>query len=879
MVVCAGTRLGPYEILAPIGAGGMGEVWKARDTRLDRIVAVKVSADQFTERFEREARAVAKLNHPHICTLHDVGPNYLVMEYIEGQTLKGPLPLDQALRYGAQICDALDAAHRKDIVHRDLKPANILVTKSGIKLLDFGLAKMNHVRVADGNTETIALTEAHTILGTLQYMAPEQLEGKDADSRSDIFAFGAVLYEMLTGKRAFEGKSQVGVIAAIMEHDPPSVGGIAPAALDRVLRRCLAKDADERWQSARDLKAELEWIGESVLSPVGAPALSRRRQPVQWIAAAALLAAIVLYFAVRPRPAPAAGEVTRFAIYPPEKTTFSAARNITVPTPQFDMSPDGRAMVFVASATDGKLALWLRPLTDPAAHPIPGTENAEYPFWSPDSRWIGFFSDGKLKKVLAAGGPVQVISEGFADFRGGSWGAANTILLATALSHLYGISSSSGAVAAVTRLDASNREAAHRWPQFLPDGQHFLFRVISAVPANGGVYAGSLDGKTRKFLIRSDLSNSASYAPPGYVLFLDGDTLMAQKFDAEHLELRDQPLPVAEHVGRSSAGKIAVSASGTGVLAYAGAILRLGRLTWFDRNGNRLDSVGPEGDYTDFRLSPDEKRIAISLVDPKTSNPDVWLVDRERGSTSRFTFGQALNASAVWSPDGAWIAFRTNPTGLTELYRKSAAGGGNEEPVLSGEAERSAQIASARLAPSDWSPDGRDILFAAPGAGSGYDLWLWSLTGEKKLKRFLGSPYDKIHGNFSPDGKLVAYSSNESGRFEVHVQTFPRSDRQWQVSTGGGSEPRWRRDGREIYYLSEDRKLMAVAVGAGPLGNTSFGVPKPLFQTRAPAGVYALRTNYVPSGDGKRFLVNTQNDPAPTPITVVLNWTSGLKRN
>jgi Tol biopolymer transport system component len=872
MALSTGDKLGPYEILAPIGAGGMGEVYKARDTRLGRIVAIKVSPAQFSERFERETRAIAALNHPHICTLHDVGPNYLVMEYIEGQTLKGPLPLPLALKHAAQICDALGAAHKQGIVHRDLKPANILVTKAGVKLLDFGLAKMKQSCAIAGNTETIALTHANTILGTLQYMAPEQLEGKDADGRSDIFAFGAVLYEMLTGRRAFEGKSQASLIAAILERDPPSIADVAPPALDRLLQRCVAKDPERRWESASDLKAELEWIAEG-----GAPAAPSTATPTIWRVHAIWIAAItaLIALAVWYRPAPPAAEVVRFQIYPPERATFSGARAITVPTPQFDLSPDGRAIVFAASMPGAKPTLWLRLLREVSAHPIPGTESGDLPCWSPDSRWIAFFSEGKLKKIDIGGGPVRVVAENIADPRGLSWGPDNTILYSSGASVLYRVPSSGGTPAPVTRLEAALGEGSHRWPHFLPDGHHFLFSVHTSQTGQRGVYASSMGSQDRKFLVPYSLYGSAIYAPPGYLLFVEGDTLMAQRFDPERLELHEQPFSVAETVGRNSAGHMAASASRTGALAFADGLYKVGRLTWFDRAGNRIESLpGPEGDYTDFRLSPDEKRAAVSLVDPKVGVPSVWLIDLARGSMSRFTSGTFLTGGPVWSPDGTRILFRSNRRGLVEFWQKSAAGGGEEELTLSADAERSAGVGFTTNMPSDWSSDGLNLLCELSGSGSGSDIWILPLTGEKKLLKFFGTQYDEIQANFSPVGKLVAYSSNESGRFEVYVQTFPRSDRQWQVSTNGGSEPRWRRDGKEIYYLSGDRKLMAVTVGPGP----SFGVPKPLFQTGAPAEVSTFHTNYVPSGDGRRFLVNTQIEQPPTPITVELNWMAGLKK-
>jgi len=871
MRLSMGEKLGPYEILAPIGAGGMGEVWKARDSRLDRLVAIKVGAAHFSERFEREARAIAQLNHPHICQLHDVGPDYLVMELVEGVPLAGPMPFPRAIHYAEQILDALDAAHRKGIIHRDLKPANILVTRQGIKLLDFGLAKQLSTPEAADATRTIALTKVNTILGTLHYMSPEQLEAKEADARSDLFAFGAVLYEMLTGKRAFAGTSQASVVAAILERDPPSVGDVAPAAIDRVLCRCLAKDPEARWQSASDVKGVLEWIAQDIAT-VETQKKSPRWERTGWIALAGSLLMMALWFAARSGRGPDAGSPVRFAIYPPEKSVFSGSVIATVPVPQFALSPDGGALVFAASTAGAKPMLWVRTMDGVAPHPLAGTENAQNPFWSPDGRWVGFFVSGKLEKIPVGGGAVQVVTEGLADNFGGSWGADDTILFTTGINPIFSVSSAGGTVTPVTSLDKSTQEQTHRWPQFLPDGRHFLF-LVQRVPAEqSGVYAGSVDGKPPKLLIRSNAN--AVYARPGYLLWVDGDALLGQAFDAERLRLNGQPFTVAEQVGRSTAFQIAASASRTGTLAYSGAILRLGNLTWFDHNGIPLGSAGPEGDSVDFRISPDDKRVAVSVADRKAGHPDIWLTDLARGNRTQFTFGPGINASVVWSPDGTRLLYRKVWGGLIEFYEKSAAGGGDESAVLKWETYRAAGIPAINLVPSDWSPDGRNLIYSVPTL-SGFHLWVMPLAGDRKPVQYLASPSDQLHANFSPGGHLVAYSSNESGRFEVYVQTFPLSDRKWQVSTNGGYEPRWRADGREIYYLSEDRKLMAAAVGTGP----SFDAPKPLFQTRIDTVVHANRTHYVPSRDGRRFLINTQvGEPAPVPIIIALNWTVGLKK-
>jgi eukaryotic-like serine/threonine-protein kinase len=897
MSLTSGARLGPYEVISAAGAGGMGEVYRARDTRLDRTVAIKILPAHLSDnpeakqRFDREARAISSLNHPNICTLFDVGHqdgmDYLVMEFLEGETLasrlaKGPLPPEQVLKYGIEICEGLEKAHKTGVIHRDLKPGNIMLTKTGAKLMDFGLAKAVAAGPSPDSSMTMTmsgpsadqpLTARGTLVGTFQYMSPEQVEGNEADQRSDIFALGAVLYEMATGKRAFDGRTTTSVMAAILERDPPPISAVQsvfPRGLDRVVKTCLEKDPDKRWQSVRDLRINLGWIEEGE-GPVTPSAVQHKpwRERAAWVLACALLSGLTFFAASHYRASPAS-ETARFSVYPPEKAVFSGPPNITVPVPQFALSPDGRDLVFVANSSGGDPVIWLRSIDQVTAHPLPGTERAQIPFWSPDSRWIGFFAEGKLKKIPVAGGPVQVLAD-VADAFGGAWGADDSIIFGKLSSSIFRVSSGGGIVTAITKVDTIMK--AHRWPQFLPDGRHFLFHVQSGDGEHRGIYVGSLDGGIQKFLLHTE--SSAVYASPGYLLHVDGDTLLGQAFDAARLEVRGEPFTVAEHVGRSTGFSIGASTSGTGMLAYAAAILHRGRLTWFDRAGNALDSVGVEGDYSDFRLSPNGQMLAVSLVDPKAWNPDVWLIDLVRGGPSRFTVGSALNAAPVWSPDGARIVFRTNRNGQTELYAKSAGGGGNEEVVLTNETQHAAGIDSPNLVCSDWSPDGRYIIGSVPQQTTGDDLWLIPLGGDKKPFKFLGPPSDQLHANFSPDGRFVAYSSNESGRFQVYVQTFPLSDRKWQVSTDGGYEPRWRGDGREIYYLSEDRKLMAVAVGAGP----SFAVPKILFQTRVPEGVTSRRTHYVPSRDGQRFLINTQsNDALPNPITVVFNWQAELKK-
>jgi Tol biopolymer transport system component len=856
----------------------MGEVYSATDTRLHRTVAVKISSEKFGERFEREARAVAALNHPNICQIYDVGPNYLVMEYIDGLPLKGPLPLDQALKYTAQICDALDAAHAKCIVHRDLKPANILVTRGGVKLLDFGLAKVEHAVAAGADTMSMALTSKGQILGTLHYMSPEQLQGRDAGARSDIFAAGLVLYEMLTGKRAFDGDSPASVIAAILERPAPSIADVAPAALDRILRRCLAKDPADRWHSASDLKAALELVAEAeiVAEPVAETGSSPWLLRAGWFAAAALLIALVAFFVLR-GPQPSSGELVRFAVYPPANGFFSPSVNSTVAIPQFAVSPDGRSLVFAAAVAGGTRMLWLRPLDDIVAQPLSGTNGAALPFWSPDGRWIGFFADGGVKKIPAEGGHVQAVASAVEDPRGGTW-VGETILFGNGNDAIRSVPATGGPVSRVTTLDVARGEAAHRWPQILPDGVHFLY-VLRAHTPDRGIYAGSADGKSKKLL---PVDSSGIYASPGYLLWVEGNTLLAQAFDANRLELSGESFPLSETAGRSTTSQSAVSVSSSGrTLAYAGPIMNRGRLTWYDRSGKALGSITPDGDYTDFRLSPDNTRLAAAMVDPKSSNPAIWLTDLSRGGTSRFTLGPDFNAAPVWSPDGSRLIFRSTRNGGIEFYQKSASLGGNEEPVLTTDAARAVGGSSASAMLTDWSFDGRFLIYDTPGLSGSQLSQLWvvenpGMSGvNAKPAKFLSSANALMHANFSPDGRLVAYTSNETGTYQVYCQTFPLSNRKWPVSTNGGYEPRWSEDSHEIYYLSEGRELMAVTVGPGP----SFGVPKVLFRTQVSRDVIDTRTHYVPARDGQRFLINTQiDDPAPNPITVVLNWTAGLKR-
>jgi len=878
-----GRTLHHYHIVDKIGEGGMGEVYKARDTRLDRTVALKILPRHLTDnaelrqRFEREARAIASLSHPHICVLYDVGQNegidFLVMEYLEGETLaerlaRGPLPLDQVLRYAKEMADALDKAHRHGVVHRDLKPGNVILTKAGVKLLDFGLAKLRPAASAGekglsaGLTPQQPLTRTGDIFGTPQYMAPEQLEGKEADARTDLFALGAVVYEMATGRKAFEGKSPASLIAAILEHDPLPMSTLqreAPRGLDRILRSCLKKDPDERWQTARDLSLELEWLAEEAPA---APAVARRaRGRFAWSLAAVLLVGLVASLPswIRARHSETVSAV-RFSVSPPEGAIFTSTETAGV-TPQIAVSPDGRYLVFVASAGDGRPVLWVRPLGSLDAQPLPGTDDASFPFWSPDSRFIGFFVPGKLKKVEASGGLPQPVAD-VPTGRGGTWNRDGIILFATNISGgLYRVQDSGGPIAAVTTLDAARQETAHRWPQFLPDGRHFLYFVRAGSDVQG-VYVGSLDSPEKTRLLGGNVRGAAAAA--GYLLSVHDGSLMAQRFSARDRQLSGEPILLAEGVASGSpTGLAALSASETGVFAYASGITPNRELVWFDRGGRSLGVVGERGEYSNPSLSPDEKTLAVQRIAGQTRTPDIWLLDLVRGVRTRFTFDTAPDRGPVWSPDGGRIAFASSRAGPWDLYQKASSGAGSDELLSSSGEDKF---------PTDWSPDGRFIVYHTPGK-TGWDLWVSPVSGDGRPTAFLQTEFTEVLGAVSPDGRWMAYTSDESGAFEVYVRPFPVTGGKWQVSTHGGSEPKWRPDGREIYYIAPDKSLMAVAISTGP--GFESGVPKALFEARVPGVTLPFPRTYVVAERGQRFLLNTIVERATSsPITVVLNWTA-----
>jgi serine/threonine protein kinase/Tol biopolymer transport system component len=889
MTLPAGSRLGPYEILAPVGTGGMGEVYKARDTRLDRTVAVKVLPASlsenaaFRQRFEREARAISKLSHPHICTIHDVGNEagveYLVMEFLEGETLaeriaKGPLPLDQVLRYGIQISDALEKAHRQGVVHRDLKPANAMLTKTGIKLVDFGLAKMDVPAIGSvvsslsvvPTQADMGLTAQGTILGTFHYMSPEQLEGGEADGRTDIFSLGLLLYEMATGKKAFTGKSPASLMAAILHKEPEPISSsqpMTPPALDRIVRTCLAKDPDDRFQTAHDVRLQLQWILEGG-SGVGLPALvaakRKSREKLAWalvpVAALAAVAATVLVIRMSSEPP----RVVRSSILPPEKSSFAFEFG------PMALSPDGTRMAFVATSS-GNNMLWVRPLSGASAQPLAGTEGASNPFWSPDSRYLGFFANRKLKKIEASGGPAQTLADAPLG-RGGSWNREGVILFApNSRAVVQRVSASGGEVSPVTKLDAGASEISHRWPVFLPDGRWFLYLAQNSLQGGekNAIYAASLDGGERKFLFNAD--SNVVYAPPGYLLFHRESTLFARPFDFKSLRFTEEAFPVAEGVQYfATFAQAAFAASGQGQLAYqTGVSGAETQLTWLDRAGKPTGTVGAPGRLTTPRLSSDGRRVAIRILDAQSVG-DIWIYDLERDTRTRFTFDPSDEFGPLWSRDDSRVLFSTARKSPGDIYQRDSAGTAKEEPLLS---------SNGFKMPLDWSPDGRVLLLQAddPRMPTQMDLWTYS-TADGKATPFLQSASNETQGRFSPDGRWIAYVSNDSGKEEVYVVPFPGPGGEWQISTAGGRAPIWTRGGREIVYQAPGDEIMAVEVRTSPTFQA--GIPKILFKThlRPPPGA-----QFDVTPDGERFLVNLEpGDQVSDPITLVQNWAADRNR-
>ena len=861
----------------------MGEVYRAKDTRLDRTVAIKILSSHLSkssdlrQRFEREARAISSLSHAHICGLYDVGSQdgteFLVMEFLEGETLahrlnKGPLSTEQMLRYAIQIADALDKAHRQGIIHRDLKPGNIMVTKSGVKLLDFGLAKLRPAGLSPElssvsvlPTEAREITNEGTILGTIQYMSPEQLEGKEADARADIFSFGSVLYEMATGKRAFTGSSQASLMSAILKDEPQPISRVqplAPPALDRVVKTCLAKDPDERWQNAHDLMKELIWIGESNQANGKWAVKPLRRVIFPWLFAVFFaLTTVSIWFAHAYRDISPQRQM-RLSISPPPDNELVEAPVI---------SPDGLRILFPAADKNGKVYLWLRSMDASAAQKLPGTEAATYPFWSADSRFIGFFANSKLMKLDLSSGLSHALCD-VSDERGGTWNQNGVIVFSPNPGDgLYRISSSGGSPSRLTSLDASAQESSHRLPYFLPDGKHFLFYVKAQ--KEEGIYIGSLDSHEKSFVLKSERSGIFC---SGYLLFQRANTLFAQPFDTKKLKLDGEAVPVFENVWYEPVtwGSRGVTASQDNLLAYTEGT-NLSQLLWFDRTGKQVGSISSPDQYAQVpAFSPDGNRFAMRVVDGGFSH--LWLYSTSTGERSRMTFSPSNDSNPRWSPEGTRIIYNSNRTGSYKLYLRDAGGGGNDQLLYQ---------SKNWCISEDWSPNGEYIIFSEVDPNTKYDLWILPLNEPNKAFPFVKTDANESNAKFSPDGKWIAYSSDESGRPEVYVQSFRRElAGKWQASTNGGFTPKWSRDGKELFYLSSNNQVMSSEVKL----STTFeiNVPRALFSIHPYAipriGLGTGSEAFEPAPDGRRFAVHAPLRSSPPNITIVLNWQLMLNR-
>ena len=896
-----GTMISHYKILEKLGEGGMGVVYKAEDTKLKRTVALKFlpahlsASDQDKARFTQEAQAASALNHPNVCTIYAIeehdGQMFIAMEFVDGQTLrekKFSVSFKQAIDIGIQLADGLAAAHEKGIVHRDIKPENIMIRKDGIaQIMDFGLAKLR----ASGSKIT-RLTKEGSTVGTAGYMSPEQVQGQDSDHRSDIFSYGVLLYELLTGQLPFKGVHETALAYEIVNVDPPPMSSITPdidPSLDAIVLECLEKEPNERYQSIAEVAKELRRFkresNRSRVSRVTAVRDPGTRPPendqpaagqplemklsvkkksvlvffmaVSGILFLSTLLLLVLYW----RETSQEQHPVRFVVLPPAHGSIQVGQAPLI-------SPDGLKIAFIAQDSSGGSQIWIRPISTTIATPLTGTSEATYPFWSPESRFIGFFQNGKLKKIEVTGGPAQSLADA-AEGRGGAWSSAGVIIFApSSAGGLKQVSEAGGPAVDITTLDSSRSEETHRWPCFLPDGRRYLYLRKSGDVEKTAVFLGSLDSKEYSLLLPA--KSGAVYAWPGYVLYVQENSLMAQAFDAKKGSVNGQAFPVADDLAfdvNRSFGLFSASQNGSVVFGSGANSATSNQLKWYDRSGKFLGNIGPAGTHFDFSLSPDEKRVAYRKLDVQTGNHDIWILDVARQTESRFTFTQAREDDPVWAPDGSKILFDSNVDGITNLYVKISSGAGSQDLLVKSPTQNQAY---------DWSPDGRYILYQNNDPKTNSDLWILPLTGDHKPFPYAHTNANEDIGHFSPDGRWIAYTSSESGKFEIFVQSFPLTVGKYQVSTGGGFNPRWSKDGKEIFYVAPDRKLMAVDVRITGT-SVELGIPKPLFQTETES--YTSWNTYVPSRDGKRFLVNTVvGGTSEKPIMVIMNWTEGIAK-
>jgi Tol biopolymer transport system component len=880
MALVPGDRIGIYEVRDLIGAGGMGEVYRGHDPKLNRSVALKILPDGFAAdpdrlaRFKREAQVLASLNHSNIASifgLEDSGAVHaLVLEYVEGPTLadriaQGPLSVDEALPVGRQIADALETAHAQGIVHRDLKPANIKVRADGtVKVLDFGLAKALSTDVATSavtqspTMTSPALTQMGIILGTAAYMSPEQARGRPADKRSDIWAFGVVLYEMLAGKRAFDGDDMSYTLANILKSEPDwnALAPGTPPAVRRVLRRCLEKDPRRRVHDIADARLELDEKDE-VVAPAPPPVATRTILGVErvgWLLIVAALAGLLVYTLRKEPPATA---TVRFQIGPPENAFFGSASGIgrAEGSSGAAVSPDGTQLTFIATEKPARTQLWLRRLDTFTSRPLPGTDDALMPFWSPDSRSIGFFAAGQLKRIDLADGTVSTVADAARIPRGGTWGTSDVIVF------------SAGTPPSIARVPARGGEVTPiasevifaRWPSFLPDGRHFLLTGRLPSDTRMGVIVASIEqGFQARLLVQSD--GNAAFAPPGALLFIRDDRILQHAFDPDRFEVSGDAMPVADQVlFNPGVGRADFSVSTNGVLVFRPGSSRSNQFAWFDRAGAMLETVGPPGNYRTPDLSPDGQKLVYGDV----NQGDIWIFDLVRHTSSRFTSGPGTETAPVWFPDGNRIAYRKDQGGL---FEKDVTGTGTERVLLKDSVNGPDQI----------SPDGKWLLYFAVTAGpSAQDVYVLPLVGEPKPQAIVQTPFADVEPQFSPDMRWLAYSSTENERNELYVQPFPATGRRWQISNAGGRQPLWRADGKELFFVSDDRRFYAVSISE-KTGVLEYGTLQLLFEMRA--NVFNSRNSYVPSRDGQRFLVNMLLDADDAPINVVQSWQRLLDR-